>query len=239
VDALFALPLDEFVAGRNALAKQLRADGDREGARRVAALRKPAAAAWVVNQLARTAPAETAALLEAGQRVAEAQAGALRGAGSAPLRDAAADEREALRHLLDRARPLVRNDQQLHRVADTLRAAATDPAVAELVTGGRLTAEPQPSGFGGLDGPDATPAGEGATGPGVEHRLEEAARRAWRRRVADLARQAEDAERDAERLERRASSAEAEARARRDDADLARDEARARRAAADEAAAGP
>ena len=53
-DDLYGLPLDRFVAERGALAKALRADGRRDEASRVAALRKPSVAAWAVNQLART-----------------------------------------------------------------------------------------------------------------------------------------------------------------------------------------
>ncbi|MEK8226438.1 hypothetical protein NKG05_10745 [Oerskovia sp. M15] len=54
VDQLFALPLDEFVAARNAAAKQATAAGDSVGAARLRALTKPTVAAWVVNQVARS-----------------------------------------------------------------------------------------------------------------------------------------------------------------------------------------
>jgi hypothetical protein len=41
VAALYRLPLDQFVAARDQLVRQLRAAGQREAARQVAALRRP------------------------------------------------------------------------------------------------------------------------------------------------------------------------------------------------------
>ncbi|MFL6185898.1 MAG: hypothetical protein ACJ745_13955, partial [Actinomycetes bacterium] len=56
VAGLYRLPPGEFVAARDQLARQLRAAGGREAARRVAALRRPSISAWAANQLARAAP---------------------------------------------------------------------------------------------------------------------------------------------------------------------------------------
>ena len=50
---LYGLPLDEFTAERDAVAKRLRADGEREEAARIKKLRKPSVPAWAVNQAAR------------------------------------------------------------------------------------------------------------------------------------------------------------------------------------------
>ena len=55
IDDLYALPLERFTPERDALAKELAADGDRAGAARVKALRKPVVAAWAVTALARYA----------------------------------------------------------------------------------------------------------------------------------------------------------------------------------------
>jgi hypothetical protein len=52
-ERLYGLPLDEFTAARDARARELRRDGEREKAAEVAALRKPVLAAWLVNMLAR------------------------------------------------------------------------------------------------------------------------------------------------------------------------------------------
>lgn len=56
VDELYALPLDRFVPERAVLVKQLRADGRREDAARVASLTKPSIVAWAVNQVVRALP---------------------------------------------------------------------------------------------------------------------------------------------------------------------------------------
>jgi hypothetical protein len=56
VDPLYAGPPEEFVAARDALAKRLRADGDRATAAEVAKLRRPTATAAALNQVARTVP---------------------------------------------------------------------------------------------------------------------------------------------------------------------------------------
>jgi hypothetical protein len=56
VAALYQLPLGEFVAARDQLARQLRTTGDREAARQVVGLRRPSISAWAANQLAHAAP---------------------------------------------------------------------------------------------------------------------------------------------------------------------------------------
>src|SRR5215472_17210889 len=51
IDALFALPLAEFTAARNALAGRLKQTGRGGDAERVKAMVKPSISAWAVNQL--------------------------------------------------------------------------------------------------------------------------------------------------------------------------------------------
>src|SRR5688572_27280395 len=51
IDDLFRLPLPEFTAARNALAKKLGKLGSVDEAARVKSLAKPPATAWAVNQL--------------------------------------------------------------------------------------------------------------------------------------------------------------------------------------------
>jgi hypothetical protein len=55
-DDLYALPLEEFTAARNELARSLKAAGDADEAARVKKLKKPPVSAWAVNQLARDDP---------------------------------------------------------------------------------------------------------------------------------------------------------------------------------------
>src|SRR3954470_23144878 len=106
VDDLYGLALDEFVPRRDALAKRLRADGRREEAAEVAALRKPSVAAWAANQAVRTQPKAARELWEAGDALRRAHAavvgGKRRGAGD-KLREATARQRAALRPLVEAA----------------------------------------------------------------------------------------------------------------------------------------
>jgi hypothetical protein len=223
VDALYALPPGEFVAARNALAKELE-DPD------VKKLRKPSAVASVLNQLARTVPEDVEALIGAADRVRAAQEGAVRGRGSASMREAAKDEREALAQLVARARPLLGSETQVVKAAEALRAAAVDPEARELLRAGRLTEEPGPTGFGGLSEGFGAPAGvEDPDATAAQD--EEAARHAVERERKELEKAADRAEQQAARLETRAVEAElrsAHLRAQADEARAEADEARRR-----------
>src|SRR5207247_692930 len=133
VDALYALPLEEFTRARNELAGELRSRGEREAADRVAALAKPTVAAWAVNQLMRTQRKDARALLAAGERLRKAHAGAAAGnAAARDLRDAAEAERSAVERLSEAARGLADargrglSEAVLERVTQTLHAISAD-----------------------------------------------------------------------------------------------------------------
>ena len=81
VDALYGLPLEEFTPRRDELVKELRSGGGREEAAWVKGLRKPSAAAWLVNQLARTQKSEARRVLDSGDALRAAQDQALAGKG--------------------------------------------------------------------------------------------------------------------------------------------------------------
>jgi hypothetical protein len=154
-DDLYGLPLDRFVTQRGALARSLRAEGRRDEAARVAGLRRPSIAAWVVNQLVRTQRPAVAALFDAGDELRQAQADLLAGRGAGrELRAAGDRERLAVDRLIDDARGLLTSQGDelsaatLDRVADTLHAAATDAAAREQVRGGRLERELRHVGLG-------------------------------------------------------------------------------------------
>ena len=51
VDQLYGLPLEEFTKARDAEARRLRAEGDKDAAAAVKALEKPTKAAWAINQV--------------------------------------------------------------------------------------------------------------------------------------------------------------------------------------------
>ena len=157
VAGLYRLPLAEFVAGRDRLARQLRAAGDREAARRVAALRRPSVSAWAANQLAQAAPHAMAELLEVGAALAQAQQDALAGRPGAArrLRSTSAQLRAAISRLSQRAETLLLraghapSDATLGRLAATLQAAATgDQPTRTALAEGRLAGDLDPAGFG-------------------------------------------------------------------------------------------
>src|SRR5205823_4101481 len=93
---LFAVEPSGFVHARDALAKELRAAGREAEAKEVTALRRPTAAVWAVNQLARKNRAELEQFIDASDRVRHAQ---VRGASGDDLRSAMAAQRGALAKL--------------------------------------------------------------------------------------------------------------------------------------------
>ena len=168
-DALYGLPLDAFVAERDALAKRLRADGRRGEAEEVKALRKPSVAAWAVNQVVRSQPKPARALWKAGDALIGAQDDLLAGrADAAKLRTAVEDERAALDALLDAARGLLTGeghdlgDTTIERVRDTLHAGAIDAEAREEVAAGRAVRERAHAGLGAFGAaPPVAPASRG------------------------------------------------------------------------------
>jgi hypothetical protein len=172
LDDLYGLPLERFVPERGALAKALRGDGRRDEAAAAAKLRKPSAAAWAVNQLVRGQRGAVSELLDAGDAVRDAQADVLAGRGDArALRDAGARERDAVDALVDRARGLLSEGGHelsattLERVADTLHAAALDPAARAAVAAGRLERELRHVGLGLGEGAAVFAAAPATAGP--------------------------------------------------------------------------
>jgi hypothetical protein len=142
VDPLFAGPPEAFVAARNALAKELRAAGEREVAAEVAALRRPTATAHALNQVARSRPDVLAEALEARAALRAATQDAGRGEGG-ELREATTADRAATRALVAAAREVLgREDAGLaQRITGTLLAAVLDDEVGAALRAGRLTAE--------------------------------------------------------------------------------------------------
>jgi hypothetical protein len=153
LNGLFHGPLEDFTSSRNELAKSLRSSGEGEAADWVKGLGKPTRAAWLANQLAVRKPKDVGRLLEAGRELRAAQEEMLAGSADRDkLRAAASDEQEAIDSLLGTAEAIGREHgvgaQMLTRVEDTLRAASTDPEVAEAVEKGRLLREQRAAGIG-------------------------------------------------------------------------------------------
>jgi hypothetical protein len=146
IDQLYGGPLDQFTAERNALAKRLRADGDKAAADEVSRLSKPTAAASLVNQLAHHHRKELDRFLTAADDLQGAQDEAISGGGGERLRQATRSAREAINRLLALARSEHGDATEvtLNRVGETLEAALTDPGVRRLVETGRVEREFRP-----------------------------------------------------------------------------------------------
>jgi hypothetical protein len=157
VDELYALAPEEFTAARNALAKQLKADGHKDEAAEVAKLRRPSVAAWALNQVARSSPDVVEAAIAAGEELRAAteatvagKAGELRAATAAERAAANAVVKAAATHLGPRA------DALGPALLATIRVAALDEEVADQLRRGVLVSEQEQPGFGfGVD--DETP----------------------------------------------------------------------------------
>jgi hypothetical protein len=163
IDRLYGLPLDEFVIQRDALAKQLRADGDRQAASAVKALRKPTAGAWALNQAVRRRREETGALLAAGERLRAAHQALLSGGGRDELRQAMGEQRALSTVLADCAEAIASETGKSgpalkERVRSTLHAAALEDDVREQLAAGRLVREREAVGLGGVFGESDAPA---------------------------------------------------------------------------------
>jgi hypothetical protein len=153
VDALYALPLGEFVGARNELAKQLRQEGRKEEAERVAGLPKPTVAAWAANQLARRERRDVDLLLDAGHRMRAAHKERDAEKARQAIESARDAERDAIRRLVSSAEKLLEEGHgsatrgTLDRVAATLRAAAVTEEGRELLARGQLSEELSTTGF--------------------------------------------------------------------------------------------
>ena len=221
LDRLYGLPLDEFTAARNELARNLKRDGDEAGSAAVRGLGKPSVPAWVVNQLVRREPEGIRALLRAGEAVVAAQAELLGGKGDAEaLRAATSSQRDAVSKLLHSARAILSESGRpstpatVERIARTLQAAAVEEEGRRLLESGRLTTELEPAGFDAFAGIPVEPRRKRA-GARDELAVRRRARDERQRRRRELQAEVRELERAAAKAERdagRAAAAAAEAR---------------------------
>ena len=158
LDPLFEGRPDAFVAARNALAKDLRAAGDKAAAAEVAKLRRPTPTAYALNQLARHQPDLLAAALEARAALRDATEGVGRGE-DADLREATAADRAATRAVVAAARDVLGAEDAglAQRVTGTLLAAVLDDQVGAALRAGRLTAEQDASALAFATGDEVAP----------------------------------------------------------------------------------
>jgi hypothetical protein len=150
---LYSLPLEEFTERRDALAKRLRGDGDREAAERVRKLKKPPRSVWLVNQAARSDSAAAERLLESARRLERAQSAALGGKGSDDLKEAMAAQQEAIEAMMETIQEGAGGEPPSPAIADrareTLRAVAGDDELQAELAAARVTREREAVGFGG------------------------------------------------------------------------------------------
>lgn len=156
LDPLYAGPPEEFVAARDALAKELKGEGEKEAAALVKKLRRPSVAAALLNRVVLGNPKEA-------KTFAGAVAALRRASGRSGLKEAARAQREAASRLLDLASEEGGEGAALDRAAETLQAAAADEGVEQLLLRGRLEKEQRAASIGfGLDVSDAGSSGTAA-----------------------------------------------------------------------------
>ena len=144
---LYALPLSEFTAARNARAKALKPK-DPELAASVAALPKPSVAAGALNELVHEDPSEVRALVQSGKRLRQAQEAAVSGKKGADLNEAIAEHRGALDRVQRDLRRRKLSGPTLEKATQTLRVASLDSDLWPLLERGLLHEDLAAAGFG-------------------------------------------------------------------------------------------
>jgi hypothetical protein len=229
LDRLYGLPLTEFTAARNDLARRLRAAGQHDGAAEVAALAKPSVSASAVNQLARRRPREVEELARLGGELVDAQLAAASGDDGDRFEQARARHGRAATALATAAADLLAesggrapSDAVRRRISDTLRALSLDPERHDELVHGHVSADAEPTGFAlaarlGVAAAPGRRAGraEPKRARAAELRAElgdaRTAAREARRRASEADRDARRAEQEAERAAKRAAPAASEA----------------------------
>jgi hypothetical protein len=150
---LYALPPGEFTGARDALAKRLRTDGEKEAADQVKALRRPTLAAWIANLLVREHPDCLDRMRQLGADLREA----LAAQDADRLRELTRERHDLKSALLQTAQETSRRHDQsvsttvARRLEETIDAAIVDPAAADLLATRRLSSALQHVGFGVVD----------------------------------------------------------------------------------------
>ncbi|MEU8815631.1 hypothetical protein [Actinoplanes sp. NPDC048796] len=154
IQRLYEAPPEGFVAARTAAVEDARKAGDKATAKRLAALKKPTVAAWVVNLLALRRPELVEELADLATALREAQ----RGLDGDALRELTAQRRQVVSALVNAAGKLARAEEPglklpLGEVEATLTAAMAEPEVAAQVRTGRLIRAATYAGFGEVPRP--------------------------------------------------------------------------------------
>jgi hypothetical protein len=149
-DELYGLPPAEFTAARDRRVAEARADGDRDTAKAITALRRPSTSAWLVNLLVRDDRDEARSFVELGRSLRQAQ----QQLAGEEMRALSQQRRKLVTGLTGRARRLGgAAGQQVsgevsRQVEETLSAVLADDDAAELFVAGRLTTALRHTGMG-------------------------------------------------------------------------------------------
>ncbi|WP_430780809.1 hypothetical protein [Actinoplanes sp. G11-F43] len=259
VRRLYEAPPDGFVTARSAAVEAARAAGDRDTARRIAALKKPTVAAWIVNLVALRRPE----LLDELAEIAEALRAAQRDLRGDQMRELSQHRRRFVTTLVEAARKLAveagaaGGKLPLAEVEATVTAALAEPEIAAQIRTGRLIRAVSYAGFGEVprprlrlitgddessdpapaSTPDPAPASASTPTPAsasasISASVETAEQRRRRRELEREFGSAEAAERRADAQLRRAEDAERDAEHLVEDLDTELAELERRRAAA-------
>lgn len=135
-DELYALPLDVFVASRDARANEARKAKKKDLVKQIKALTKPTQSAWYVNQLVRQRKTLMERLFKLGKSLRKAQ----ESLDGELIRKLTAERHELLRELAHATQELGDPSESIKKdVLSTLEAALTDEQSATLVQSGQLT----------------------------------------------------------------------------------------------------
>ncbi|HEX3128017.1 MAG TPA: hypothetical protein VH394_11870 [Thermoanaerobaculia bacterium] len=158
IQGLYGLPLSEFTAARNALAKRLKKEGEKDGAEEVTSLPKPTVSAWAVNHLFTVESDRMEELLAAGERARKALRQILSGGDPGALRDAIQEARDLANDLRDRAVEALSESGNrpgaaiVERIATNLQSLAFSPVAEPVLERGWLDVDLPPVGFEVLAG---------------------------------------------------------------------------------------
>lgn len=157
-EELYAVLPAVFIATRDARAKEARSNGDEGLYAQIKALRRPSAAAWLVNVLARSEEGFEQ-FSDLSRRLRDAQTNL-----DAPtMKELGQDRTRAVAELVERAVALAKEADPQYKdtatvrdqVTSTLTAAVADPSAEAAVTSGRLVSPLSYAGFGEVDLTDA------------------------------------------------------------------------------------
>jgi hypothetical protein len=212
---LFEVDPNDFVKTRDAIARELKANGAAAAAAEVKKLRRPSVPVWALNQVAREHADVIEQLLDAARVARDAQARAISGRGADELRTAVAAQRAAIDAVASAAAGVITEsgrvaETQARDIENALTVIVASEPLSDRLHDGTLVsldAGEDIDLFAGIEAPVRKPMKKKPTGPSRQLLR---AREVVERRRAELS-DAEDALQDAERVRQRAADALARA----------------------------